>query len=290
MWTTFLLPITLLTLTSASTSNSNSPFLPFLEPFSDSETIDNATIPHLDLLKRQTSCPSGSNSCAWLNSGSNLCCKGSAICQADNAGHIACCPQGAVCTGTISGTAAATATFSSTAFAGVLTTTTAGGQTVTVGAGASQTTSGNIVFVQATGTASSASGRSYVSNPYFPFPYIPTTYANAASCSHAYSTCQSDASSCTAYLAGSAGGITISAPNGMGTTVAGPTTTYASAFASSACSSLSVSACYGLVMEACGNFGSGASAAGAAVRCMGMPYGVGVGAGVGIAMGVVGFR
>lgn len=82
-------------------------------------------------------------------------------------------------------------------------------------------------------------------------------------------------------------GVTISVSGGGGTTVAAPTTTYASAFASSVCSSLSAQACYSLTVEACGNFGSGTASAGQGARCTGMPY---VGAGVGIAMGAMAFR
>lgn len=82
-------------------------------------------------------------------------------------------------------------------------------------------------------------------------------------------------------------GVTISVSGGGGTTVAAPTTTYASAVASSVCSSLSAQACYSLTVEACGNFGSGTASAGQGARCTGMPH---VRVGVGIAMGAMAFR
>lgn len=82
-------------------------------------------------------------------------------------------------------------------------------------------------------------------------------------------------------------GVTISVSGGGGTTVAAPTTTYPSAFASSVCSSLSAKACYSLTVEACGNFGSGTASVAEGAMCTGMPY---VGAGVGIAMGAMAFR
>jgi len=76
----------------------------------------------------------------------------------------------------------------------------------------------------------------------------------------------------------------------MGTTVAGPTTTYGSSFASAVCSTLSATACYGLVVEACGNFGSGTASVAAAARCTGVvSYGAGLGAGVGALVGIIGF-
>ncbi|QDS74664.1 hypothetical protein FKW77_009412 [Venturia effusa] len=285
MWDRILLTISLLFASiSASMPGSDNPFLPFDEPYSPSNgSIDNATLPHLNLLKRQSSaCPSGSNSCQWLNSASNLCCRGTALCSADAAGHIACCPQGSVCTGTISGIAA---TATSTGLAGVvLTTSTAGLLTTTVG----QNSPTSSVIILGGTTAASAGPRSYVSNSFFPFPYIPTTYANALACSTAYTSCQRDVASCTDYLGGGSGmGVTISVSGGGGTTVAAPTTTYASAFASSICSSLSAQACYSLTVEACGNFGSGTPSVGHGARRTGMPY---VGAGVGFAVGALAFQ
>lgn len=82
-------------------------------------------------------------------------------------------------------------------------------------------------------------------------------------------------------------GVTISVSGGGGTTVAAPTTTYASDLASSVCSSLSAKACYSLTVEACGNFGSGTASVAQAAKCTVMPY---VGAGVGLAMGAMAFR
>jgi hypothetical protein len=283
------LPIALLLSTVAAQSQKDV-FSPFVQPFVD-DSFDNSTRPELELLKRQSGCPSNYFSCSYLGA-AGLCCKNNSLCSADNVGHVACCPQGAVCTGTLGGTGVgAAATFASasasTTVGFVQATTTAA---ATIG---TATTSG-LLFVGATGGSqtSGASSRSYVPNPYYPaFPYIPTTYQNAAACSSAYTTCQSDFASCTSYLGGSAGahGVTVSAPNG-GVTVAGPTTTYAPSFATAVCSSISSQGCFGLVVEACGNFGTGGGSQGAAPRCTGvLKYGAGVGVAVGLAGQVFGY-
>jgi hypothetical protein len=117
------------------------------------------------------------------------------------------------------------------------------------------TTSGP--FVQATTTA--AGGASTVSNAFYPFPYIATTYTNAAACSSAYTRCQSDAASCTNALMGGAQGVTVSAPNGGATITAVPSLGASSA--SAVCSSLSSQACYGLQVAACQSFDGSGNAA-----------------------------
>jgi hypothetical protein len=290
-------PISLL-LSIAAAQGKIDTYSPFVQPFlEDTFDLDNTTLPELELVKRATSgCPSNYNSCSYLNA-NGVCCKNNAVCSMDNVGHVACCPQGAVCTGTLGGTVAGGAATFATASAtvtGFVQTTTAGGAVATIGTG----TSSGLIFVGATGASTQSSGassRSYVPNPYYPaFPYIPTTYQNAAACSSAYTNCQTNVASCTSYLGGAAGahGVTVSAPNG-GVTVAGPTTTYASSFASAVCSTLSSMGCYGLVVEACGNFGSGSGGGsqGAGARCTGgLKYGAGVGVAVGLAGQVMGYR
>ncbi|KAJ4296494.1 hypothetical protein N0V90_006539 [Kalmusia sp. IMI 367209] len=228
----------------------------------------------LQLLKRQTdpnSCADGYNACTNINQ-PGLCCRNDQVCSADNAGHPACCPIGSACTGTIAPITQAsptgTNTQSSSSATAATTTTTSGG---------SATTSNT--FVQGTTAPNAGTQRSTVSNTYFPFAYIPTTYTNAAACSSAYTSCQEDAASCTAALARGQNGVTISAPNGGVTITAVPSVGDASA--SSICSSLSASACFGLQVEACASFGPGDSAAGR--RCADAWR-----MGAGVALGVAG--
>jgi hypothetical protein len=72
--------------------------------------------------------------------------------------------------------------------------------------------------------------------------------------------------------------------------VEGPTATYPPNVASSVCSSLSLAACSGLVVEACGNFGTGVASGGAA-KCTGaLRLGAGMGLAVGLAGQVMGYR
>lgn len=184
-------------------------------------------------------------------------------------GHVACCPLNAACTGTIGGggvqaSATASTTTTTTTESFVFATTTTGGG-----------------FVIGTATASAQGVRSTVSNPYYPFAYIPTTYTNAAACSSAYSSCQTDASSCTAALVGGIHGVTVSAPNG-GVTVAAITGTLDSASASQVCQSLSSQACYGLQEAACGNYGNGQGNAARRNGCGNM-YGMAAGMAIGVA-------
>jgi len=217
------------------------------------------------LVKRQ-SCASGYNSCSNLGA-ANACCPSNTNCALDEAGHVACCPFNAVCTGTIAGTILGTITSTSSNF--VL-----GGTTSTI----SSITTGV------------AGGGSTVPNAYYPFIYIPTSYANAALCSSAWSSCQIESTSCFTSLAG-VNGVTVTGL-GVGITVQGSSGTILSS-ASSICSSLSVSACYNLQETQCSVFGGGATATvtsgfvqpGKAgprqTPCPGMLYAAGAGAVVG---------
>jgi hypothetical protein len=182
------------------------------------------------------------------------------VCTADQSRAVACCPQGAVCTGAL-GLPAATATGSPTFVLATTTTTTA-------------TT--NNPFVQQT-TVPNAGARSTVQNAFYPFPYIPTTYINAASCSAAYTSCQADAASCTTALANGAQGVTISAPNGGATITAVPSVGLQSA--QSICASLSQQACSGLQVEACRSF-DGVGNAAPTGACRGWVVGAGVAVGL----------
>lgn len=205
-----------------------------------------------ELLKRDVC----ANSYYQCSNAPSVCCPRTAICSADRNNVVGCCPQGITCTGTLGAIATGTGTATTT------------NPFVTA-----TTTSGP--FVQVTESAGAAST---VSNAFYPFPYIATTYTNAAACSSAYTRCQSDAASCTNALMGGAQGVTISAPNGGATITAVPSIGAQSA--SSICSSLSQQACYGLQVEACRAFDGSGNAA--PTRCGGY-----IGA-VGVALGVAG--
>ncbi|KAH6615381.1 hypothetical protein C7974DRAFT_403850 [Boeremia exigua] len=227
-------------------------FEPALEPLdqlvtsnNDTSLIDNVA----ELLKRQNNvCGSSNYQCSNAPS---LCCPRTAICSADSNNIVGCCPQGKACTGTLGASVTGIATASTT-----------------LPIVSASTTSGP--FVQ---TTTAAGGASTVSNAFYPFPYIATTYDNAAACSSAYTRCQSDAASCTNALVGGAQGVTISAPNGGATITAVPSLGTQSA--SSICASLSQEACYGLQVAACQAFGNAAP-----TRCAGYMGAVGVALGV----------
>lgn len=159
---------------------------------------------------------------------------------------------------------------------------------------------------------------STVSNAYFPYPYIPTSFANAAVCTSYSSACDANYAACTADLQGGFG-VTIAVPGGGGTTVA-PLQTGSSGGtggggvpageAPSVCSSLSSVACKG-AQGGCASWGtasatstdsgsdsndqfliaSTASANAAAragwARATGGVAGVGIGMGVGVGLGVM---
>jgi hypothetical protein len=238
----------------------------FLSPFEAAvpQLEPNTTLPDdtpllgggdLELLKRQNSnaCATSYYACAALNA-PGLCCPRTAICTADIRGAVACCPQGAQCTGALGQPGIATGTGTGT-------------PTFVI----ASTTDGN-PFVQQT---NGAGPRSTVPNAFFPFYYIPTTYANAAACSTAYSTCQSDAASCLTALANGAQGVTVSAPNGGATITAVPSVGLQSA--QQICTSLSAQACSGLQVEA---FGGTAAGAAPTRGCGGMLMGAGVAVGL----------
>ncbi|KAK4128308.1 hypothetical protein N657DRAFT_13628 [Parathielavia appendiculata] len=140
---------------------------------------------------------------------------------------------------------------------------------------------------------------SYVSNVYFSFPYIATSFANPGHCSAAVSQCSANHAACTSQLGGfgSAGyAVTIVVPGGGGTTVtAGGGISVAPTAATSICNSLSSVACGGLQLGMCTMtgttaggfyFGTGSGNAAAAARptaaavaaCAGLVGAVAVGA------------
>jgi hypothetical protein len=194
----------------------------------------------LELLRRQNNaCATSYFNCAGLGA-PGLCCPRTAVCSADQAGQVACCPQGAACTGAIGAIATGTNPSASSTVSFIIASTTS-----------------DSPFVQETNGANRGST---VQNQFYPFPYIPTTYNNAAACSSAYTSCQSDAASCTAALANGAAGVTISAPGGSGATITAiPSVGLQSA--QSICSSLSSLGCSQLTVEACAAFDGQGNAA-----------------------------
>ena len=211
-------------------------------------------------------------SCAGM--GENVCCGKKSVCALDQAGNVACCPINAACTGTISvlGEAAITSGGANTA------------------AAPTAAPSGAI--------SHAIKGSSTIANSYYPYPVLPTTYANAGECSSSFSGCQAESAKCTGFIEGGGYGVTI-AGGGGGVTQQGA---MEPASAEAICSSLSQQACHGLQLSMCSTLGGGSSkpsaaansfvagddSAGAApTRCFGL-YGVGVGMAVGIVGQMVG--
>ncbi|KAI0967087.1 hypothetical protein F4678DRAFT_258831 [Xylaria arbuscula] len=139
----------------------------------------------------------------------------------------------------------------------------------------------------APGGGAATATASYVSNDYFAFPVIPTSFSNAAACTTALRDCTDNYDSCVKDLeGGNAGyGVTIQVPGASGTTVAQAQTTLPSATATSVCSTLSLQACHGLSNGLChagtqGGFtvGSANAAPRPTAACMaGVIAGVGIG-------------
>ncbi|KAI9738641.1 MAG: hypothetical protein M1834_008146 [Cirrosporium novae-zelandiae] len=241
-----------LTLSWAAPNNYSPFLLPFEDVFFSSEELER------ELLKRAT-CPTGYNSCSNMGN-ANACCTTTATCTLDENSNVACCPTRAACTGTINYVSASTTS-------GLV----LGGTTTTT------TTSSTSGFAFGSTTATATVAASTITNPYFPWVYIPTTYPNAAECTSAYSSCQTEYSSCTSSLATMGYAVTISAAGGGVTQAATGT-----AAAISICSSLSAKGCYGLRETQCDAFGTATGNA-APARCTGAMYGIGVGMAIGFA-------
>ncbi|KAK4694561.1 hypothetical protein P7C71_g3042, partial [Lecanoromycetidae sp. Uapishka_2] len=234
-------------------------YAPFTSPRLSPISHYNGLI-NLDLFRRDSKCP---NDCSNLNS--MACCPEKTNCALDEVGNIACCPDNAACTGTAGTPAAATGAPAK-------------------GSGPSTASAAAITHA--------ISGASTVANSFYPFPYLPTTYANAAVCTSSFSSCQLESAKCTGLLEGGGMAVTINGPGG-GVTQAGA---MMPASAESICSSLSAEACHGLNLAQCSTLG-GAKATGTAnafiagsanaapTRCAAL-YGMGMG--VGVAVGLAG--
>jgi len=230
----FVLPIAALQIPSI--------FAPFYEPELESLISNETLIPdEHELLKRDGNCPTNYNSCSTLAAGyGGACCTSGSICTTDRAHNIACCPIGATCTGTLT----------------LQTATTTRGAVLGTGTATTTTTTNSAAATTTTGSAT------YISNSYFPFPIIPTTYINSAACNSAYSACQANYAACTNDLQGNTFGVTIVAPNGAGVTVAPTAQNLGVASATSICSSLSSEACFGIASDSCAQFGTATTTGG----------------------------
>ena len=229
---------------------------PFVDPYLDLQSYIDQT-PNLkyrfprDLQRRQ--CSSDYSQCS-AQGNPNLCCPPNTTCTLDSVNNIACCTAGEICTGTLGVTLPGTA-------ASTITTTDA-------------TTTGPVTIT------SYAGGGTQVSNPYYPFIAIPTSFTDAAQCSTSVSFCSSQSTACFNSLAG-ANGVTV-AGGGGGITQTGALTVAAS----SICSSLSTAACHGYQDDTCTVFGNGVNNAGPRqTACPGMVYAGAVGAAA-VGMGV----
>ncbi|RMZ90135.1 hypothetical protein DV736_g2640, partial [Chaetothyriales sp. CBS 134916] len=201
-------------------------YSPFSDPLlarSDDELL---------LARRQDGCKSGYKSCA-ADGSTTACCPDGSNCTHDTAGNVACCPTGALCTGVISSTTSGTSLSLSTTTSGVVVSSSPTGVESTITTAFSSPAQLPTSGVQG--------GGSTVPNTFFPFVYIPTSYADGDLCLSAYSYCQSQSTACAESLAGS--GVTVSGNGGGGITIQGASaTTLNPVSASSICSSLSGSA------------------------------------------------
>lgn len=202
----------------------------------------------LRILKRDGNCPASYSGCSDQGD-SNVCCREGTTCTVDAANNIACCPTGAACTGTLGATATATSGGS-------------GNDNSNGGGGQPSSKTSGFMFPHSTTAGATTTSAlpasitgSTIEGAAYPFIYIPTSFADAATCVSYYSFCQEEYTSCVASLGGQHG-VTVGGGGGGGVTVQGnPALTTAPA-AASICSSLSTRACYGLEQGYCTAFGS----------------------------------
>lgn len=101
----------------------------------------------------------------------------------------------------------------------------------------------------------------YVPNSYFPFPYVPTTFGNRASCSSAVQSCSKNYDACLTKLQdGNGYHVTVAVPGASGTTVTGGATSLPAVQATSICSSLSLEACRALTSATCASISKSSGA------------------------------
>ena len=271
----FPLLLALLLPTHLLSSASAQEYAPFFPGFSNNFDRDELAIFNLDIFRRGDS--KCGTSCSSM--GANVCCGKKASCALDQAGNVACCPNGAACTGTISAPPAGDIT---------------SGPTTGVAAAAAMGTTAPTAAPSAA-ISHAISGTSTVANSYYPFPVLPTTFANAGDCSSSFSGCQAESAKCTGFVEGGGYGVTVDGGSGGGVTQQG---VIAPASAEAICSSLSAAACHGLQLGMCSTLGGGgaqtseppgqsfvvggSSAAAAATNGL-RNFGVGVGVVLGVA-------
>ena len=228
-----------------------------------------------ELFRRQNACQAGYNPCTNLGA-ANACCNVNAICTVDPNNFVACCPTGASCTGTI-GAATASAT-SGLLVAGTSTT----GNIAPTTTGNSLLPASTANFVQST-----------VANQYFPFLYIPTTFANAGVCSSYYTSCQSEYASCITSLGGVVQATT-TAPAATNIQLTARQLAGATGSAATICSSLYSQGCYNLQQAYCASLSGAATGSGIIISASGAErtiyhgsWGL-VGVGFGMVLGMVG--
>lgn len=107
-------------------------------------------------------------------------------------------------------------------------------------------------------TAEPTTAVSYISNPYFSFPYAGTKFENGKQCTSAVSACSSNYDACVTNLGGGGNnpGVTIVVPGAGGTTIGGGGSDLG-ASATKVCSSLRSEACSDLDVTQCAEFSSG---------------------------------
>ena len=146
------------------------------------------------------------------------------------------------------------------------------------------------------GISHGISGTSTISNHYYPFPIMATTYKDAADCSTSYSSCQAESAKCTGFVEGGGYGVTVSGQAGQITQQAA----MPASSAESICASLSQQACNGLQLPQCSTLGGAkptgsggtfvigekSNAGAMPSRCRAM-YAVGVGRAIGFAGRVI---
>lgn len=212
-------------------------------------------------------CPKGYNPCSNMGN-PRVCCENGLNCTRDDASNLACCPTGVVCTGTLSSAGGGAGG------PGMTTATATGSGGGSGGGGTTRKTSStsSFMFPQPTSATQTKSGSdsqgqgqaqgpeivgSTLSDAAYPFIYVPTTFANSATCAAYYSACQSEFAKCTSALEHRYG-VTVAGGGGAGVTVPGAAEPSA---ATATCSSLSMEACHGLQLGNCNSYGGGGGAA-----------------------------
>ena len=228
----FLLPLTYALSAPAPTSST----CQFIAPLVQQTPKDSL----LELFRRQSSCQAGYNGCTNLGQPS-ACCTTTATCTTDANNNVACCPTGATCTGVLG--SAATTTGSLLA-----------GATTTANSLSPVTTAAGAGFVEST-----------VPNQYFPFLYIPTTFANAEVCSSYYTSCQTEYSSCLTSLGGGGGVVASITSAATLIQLTGRQVATATGSAASVCSSLYSQGCYNLQEGYCASLSQSGAATGSGI-------------------------